>query len=178
MATANQDPQNIGFPMAQVVNFTTTNLSNGTVFSEPHTVSGPTGSFNIPLNAISIGGNKIVVPLTSDSSQGASYLKFHLPQPNSSEFYVTFCEKNNSYSDGYYDYQTGIPSQYRTDLRNWIADNPLGLPSQPTSIPKTLTFTVYGLDTNQTSAAIQYTVRFTGVFGATSGGGSQQFATA
>lgn len=178
MATANQDPANIGFPMAQVVNFTTTDLSNGNVFTEPHTVSGPNGSFTIPLNAINIGGNKVVVPLTSDSSPGASYLKFHLPQPGSSEFYVTFCQKNLSYSDGYYDYQTGIPSQYRTDLRNWIADGTTSFPVQQTSFTKNLVFTVYGIDTNQVSSAIQFTVRFTAVFGSTGGGTRQTRTTA
>lgn len=179
MAVANQSPASIAFPMAQVVNFTTTNLSNGNTFVEPHTVSGPNGSFTVPLNAINIGGNKVVVPLTSDTSPGAYYLKFHMPQPGSSEFYVTFAQKNLSYSDGYYDYTTGIPTDYRSDLRTFIADGATSIPTTPHTRTKTLVFMVYGLDTNQTSAAVQFTVKFTAQFGFTSssGSGSSDFRT-
>jgi len=88
-----------------------------------------------------------------------------MPQPNSSKFYITYAVKNNSYADGYYDYQTGIPSQYRTDLRNFILDAAQSIPQFPTSITKTLVFSVYGLDTNQVSSAIQYKVIFSATFG-------------
>jgi len=54
MAVANQDPASV---LNAVVNFTTTNLSDGDPFVEPHTVSGPNGTFTIPLNAVNIGGN-------------------------------------------------------------------------------------------------------------------------
>jgi hypothetical protein len=167
MATANQDPANIGLPMAQVVNFTTTNLSNGDPFVEPHTVSGPTGSYNVPVSVIPISGNKIVIPLTSDTSAGASFLKLHLPQPNSSAFYVTFCVKNNAMQDGYYDYTTGIPSDYRTDFRLFTLDGANSIPSGGASYSKTLVFQVLGLDTNVASAAIQYTVTLAATFGGT-----------
>jgi len=167
MAQANQDPATIGFPMAQVVNFTTTNLDNGDPFVEPHTVSGPTGSYNVPVSAINIGNNKIVIPLTSNTSPGANFLKLHLPQPNSSEFYVTFCSKTNGSQDGYYDYTTGISSAYRADLRTFCLDGALSIPSQGASYAKTLVFQVLGLDTNVSSAAIQYTVRFSATFGGT-----------
>jgi len=113
----------------------------------------------------------IVVPLTSDTSPGANYLKFHLPQPGSSVFYVTYAQKNNSYADGYYDYQTGIPADYRADLRSFISDGATSIPSGGVTKVKTLVWTVYGLDTNVVSAAIQYTVKFTAVFGGTSRGG-------
>lgn len=162
MAVANQDPENV---LNFAVNFTTTNLDNGDPYVEPHTVSGPTGSFTVPLNAVNISGNKVVVPLTSDTSQGAYYLKFHLPQPGSSVFYVTFAQKNNAMADGYYDYQTGIPSDYRADLRTFCADGTTSFSTTPTTYSKTLVFTVYGLDTNVVSAAVQYTVRFNAVFG-------------
>lgn len=166
MAIANQNPQNV---LHYVVNFTTTNLDNGDAFVEPHSVSGPTpvGTFNIPLNAVTISGNKVVVPLQNTTGTGSYWLKFWLPQPgsNSSAMYVTFCVKNASYADGYYDYQTGIPSAYRGALRGWIFDNfpfNTNTPSGPRS--KKLLFTVYGLDTNKVSSAIPYHVSFVTIF--------------
>lgn len=167
MATANQSPGSI---LNFNVEFTTTDLSNGNLFSEPHTVSGPTGSFTNPLNAVTITGNKVVVPLTSNTSQGSYYLKFHLPQPSASKFYVTFAQKNSNLSDGYYDYTTGIPSDYRTALKTFVNDGSLSVPSTSTVKNKNLKFTVYGLDSNQVSQAIQYTVKFSAIFG-TGGGG-------
>ncbi len=167
MAIANQSPQNV---VNYEIEFTTTNLDNGDTFIEPHTVSGPTpvGSFSIPLNAISITGNKVVVPLQTTTGSGSYWLKFWLPQPGSSKLYVTFAVKNNSYADGYYDYQTGIPSAYRTALRTWIKDNAI-LPVSTVSKVKKLLFTVYGLDTNQVSSAIQFQISFNAVFGASTG---------
>ena len=165
MATANQTPASIGLPMAQPVNFTTTNLDNGNLFTEPHTVSGPTGSFIVPINAVPIGGSKLVIPLTSNTSQGANYLKLHLPQPNSSIFYITFCVKNNEMQDGFYDYNTGIPASYRSDLRVFILDGLISIPSSGVILTKKLVFQVLGLDTNVSSAAIQYTVNLQAVFG-------------
>jgi len=73
MATANQNPANIA--IAEVVNFTTTDLNSSQQFIEPHTVSGPNGSFNVPLNAVPISGNKVVIPLTTNTAQGAKLLK-------------------------------------------------------------------------------------------------------
>jgi hypothetical protein len=163
MAVANQNPENV---LNYVVNFTTTNVSDGQIFEEPHTVSGPNGAFTIPLNAVSISGSKIVVPLTTNTAPGAYYLKLHLPQPGSSKFYVTFAQKNNSMADGYYDYITGIPTDYRSSLRTFIADGITTFPTQPTTYSKSLVFTVYGLDTNQVANAVQYTVRLSAVFGA------------
>ena len=165
MAQANQDPSTIGPTMAKVVNFTTTNLSSGDPFVEPHTVSGPTGSYNVPVSVINIGNGKFVIPLTSDTSAGANYLKLHLPQPNSSDFYVTFCVKNNSLQDGYYDYTTGIPADYRADFRTFCLDGTISIPSQNTPFSKTLVFQVLGLYTNISSAAVQYTVELSAVFG-------------
>jgi hypothetical protein len=173
MATANQAPQNV---LHYAVNFTTTNLDNGDSFVEPHSVSGPTpgGTFNIPLNAVPITGSKVVVPLQTTTGSGSYWLKFWLPQPGSSIMYVTFCVKNNSYADGYYDYQTGIPSAYRTALRTWIRDNVTTNVSSTVTLNKNLLFTVYGLDTNQVSSAIQFRVRFEAIFtGAISTGPSR-----
>ena len=59
-----------------MVEFTTKD-GNGDVFDEPHTVDGPTGSFNNPLNLKVINGNihgpVVVVPLNSKSSTGAYF---------------------------------------------------------------------------------------------------------
>ncbi len=167
MATANQAPANV---INKKVSFTTTNLLNGEVFLEPHTVSGPTpqGTFNIPLNGINITGNKTVIPLTSSTGPGSYWLKIHKPQPGSSALYITFAQKNSAMADGYYDYITGIPTGLRTALRNWIADNPSSLSISPVTYVKSLLFTVYGIDTNQVSSAIQFKVSFKAVIGGTS----------
>jgi len=166
MATQNQDPQNV---YNYEVNFTTTNLSNGDEFIEPHTVSDPNGSFSVPLNFTKPTGNAygsiIVIPMSSNSSNGAYYLKLHLPQPGESKMYVTFAQKNNSMADGYYDYIQGIPEDFRTQLRLWILDGLNQLPVNGISKSKTLVFTVKGIDTNVSSASVQFTVSFGATFG-------------
>jgi hypothetical protein len=166
MAQPNQDPATIGFPMAQRVSFETTDLDFGNPFVEPHTVNvtNSGGATIIPIT-----GNKAVVPLTNSTSAGANFLKLHYPQPGSSDFYVTFCTKTNGSADGYYDYTAGIPAAYRADLRSWILNGALVSFSSSVSITRQIVFTVYGLDTNVVSAAIQYAVKFTGTFG---GGGT------
>jgi hypothetical protein len=163
MAIANQNPINvINYP----VNFTTTNLSNGNTFVEPHTVAGPipSGTFNIPLNGINLAGSKVVVPLQTTTGAGSYWLKFWLPQPGSSVMYITFSIKTNGVADGYYDYQTGIPADFRTALRTWIKDNVSTPISSTVTLQKNLLFTVYGLDTNQVSSAIQFKARFSAIF--------------
>lgn len=170
MAVANGNPANNS--IAKKVTFTTTNLDNGDFFVEPHTVAGPTpaGTFTIPLNGINLGTNKFVVPLQTTTGAGSYWLKFWLPQPNSSIMYVTFCIKTNGVADGYYDYNTGIPSEYRSALRTWIRDN--ATITTTTIVQKSLLFTVYGLDTNQVSSAIQYKVKFSTLFSVGGTGGS------
>ena len=163
MATANQNPANV---LHRKVSFTTTNLDNGDVFDEPYNVSGPTpgGTFNIPLNAVSIVGNKVVVPLQTTTGWGSYWLKFWLPQPGAKVMYVTFAQKNASMADGFYDYITGIPADFRTALRTWAKDNVVTSISTSTTVQKNLVFTVYGLDTNQVSAAIQFKLKFTAIY--------------
>jgi len=165
MATPNENPSNNS--IARKVSFKTINTDNGDIIIEPHTVSGPTpaGTFNIPLNGASIGTNKYVVPLQTTTGLGSYWLKFWLPQPDSDIMYVTFCIKNNSMADGFYDYNTGIPSEYRTALRTWIKDNRLTTKKGAETFKKNLLFTVYGLDTNKISSAIQYQISFTAIFG-------------
>lgn len=162
----NIDPQNA---LNREINFATTNLSNGNQFIEPHTVTLLNGNYNIPLNNSSIQGNPygpcIVVPLTTNINNGAPYLKFHFPQNNESVMYITFAQKNNSMSDGYYDYIQGIPDTYRSALRTWIRDDRPVAFNQPITLPKTLTFNVKGIDTNLASASVTFTVTFQAQFG-------------
>lgn len=172
MATPNQIPTNL---LHRKVSFTTTNLDNGDVFDEPYFVTGPTpgGTFNIPLNALSIVGNKVVIPLQTTTGWGSYWLKVWLPQPESKVMYITFAQKSSSMSDGFYDYITGIPSGYRTALRTWIKDNIPVPVNATTTFQKNLVFTTYGLDTNQVSSAIQFNVKLTSIFGTTGVGGSE-----
>lgn len=162
----NQNPQNV---YNREINFTTTNLSNGNVFSEPHVVTLVNGIYQIPLNQQIINGNQfgpcIVIPLTTNTGFGAPYLKIHLPQNNESVMYVTFAQKNASMVDGYYDYIQGIPESYRTALRNWILDEQSFNSLQTTPLSKKLTFKVKGFDTNQVSASVEFTIEFKAIFG-------------
>jgi hypothetical protein len=168
MATSstNPNPQNV---YNYAINFTTTNLSNGNPFVEPHTVTLQNGSYNIPLNPINIQGNAygpcIVVPLSTNINNGAPYLKFHLPQNDESVMYVTFCIRHTGMNDGYYDYVNGIPDAYRSALRTWIKDDRVTNINATTTLTKTLTFNVKGIDTNVVSATIPFTVTFSATFG-------------
>lgn len=166
--TANQNPANV---VHRKVTFNTTNLSNGDIFDEPYFVNGPTpgGTFNIPLNGVGIVGNKVVVPIQTTTGWGSYWLKFWLPQPGSKIMYVTFAQKNASMADGYYDYITGVPSDYRTALRTWIRDNVATPINSSVTKTKSLVFTSYGLDTNQVSAAIQFKINFTAIFAGNTG---------
>lgn len=169
MATQNQNPQNL---YNRVINFTTTNLSNGQPFEEPHSVTLQNGNYNIPLNDAIIQGNPfgscIVVPLSTNSSNGAPYLKFHLPQNDDSVMYVTFAIKHSGMSDGYYDYVQGIPDNYRTALKNWIKDDRIFNSTDTSPKTKTLKFTVKGVETNSVSSSIQFSITFSAIFGTTS----------
>jgi hypothetical protein len=171
MAQANQDPATV---VNYKVEFTTLNLDNGDPFDEPHTITGPApgGSFNQPLNPININSSKTVVPLSTSTALGSYFLKFHKPQPNSSTMFVTFAQKNASMADGYYDYVSGIPADFRSQLASWITDGRILQNGQTYS--KDLVFDFYGIDTNQVSSAVQYKVRFSTTFNFNSspGGGT------
>jgi len=170
MATANTDPASMNASMARKVKFTTTNLDFATLFDESHVVTGPTSSAAVPLNSLNIGSGKVVVPLTNDTAQGANYIKFHFPKfflntGTESTFYITFCQKNNTMADGYYDFQTGVPDDYITDFRTFVNDGAQSNANFPVSKVKRLFFAVYGADTNQTSLAKQFTTSFTATIG-------------
>jgi len=159
MAIPNENPINV---INYKVNFTTTNLKNGDTFIEPHTASGPVpiGSFNIALNASTISGNKVLVPLQTTTAPGSYWLKFWLPQPNSSVMYVTFAQKNLSMADGYYDFKTGVPDEFRNALTTWIIDNVGYNITQTRTFNKTVKFTVYGLQSNQVSSGTEFRINF------------------
>jgi hypothetical protein len=156
------------------IQFDTTNLDNGTLFPESyHIVTFEnSGAFQ----AVNLPGNRIIIPLTSQTGIGSFWIKLHLPQPNSSDFYVTFCQRatgGNISTATYTDYVNGIPDAYRTALRSFIQQNGSGtivLGTYPLTV--TFIFTVYGQDTNQPSQAQEYQVRFTGIFGGSGGGGT------
>jgi len=144
--------------------FTTSNLDDGTLFQEPFIANGPTGSFNNPLNSVLYGGNKVFIPLTTNTSEGANYLKIWLPQTTSDILYVTFSKKADSMQDGYYDYITGVPDDYRIDFFEWIKDGSTDAITSTVTLRKNLFFTAYGKNTNQTSQAIQIKVEFSAIF--------------
>lgn len=165
----NSLPQNV---LNFSVKFTTTNLDSGTVFSEPFIVTGPSGSFNNALNYTTNGSNKIFIPLTTNTTNGANYLKIWLPQPNSDKIYITFAKKASSMADGYYDYVSGIPTAYRTDLRNWILDGNTIQTNQP-PLKKTLIFGAIGKNTNQVQESIEFRIQLSGIFSSTASSQSQ-----
>jgi hypothetical protein len=150
------------------VSFQTKNTSDNSIFSEVHTISGPTGTNIAPITNAELGPYKLIVPLSNATGNGAPALKIWIPDPNNfpSKMYITYCVKNANMNDGYYDYtQDGLPSTYKTALSNWIAGNPLQVPSGVKT--RDLNFTVWGLDTNQQQQAKPFIVRFRWDFGGT-----------
>lgn len=148
------------------VTFFTQDEISGQNIIEGYNVNGPVNSTItvIPL----AGGNKFVVPLTSDStSPGAPFLKFHFPNGTSNnKMYVTFAVKNSRMADGYYDYKTGIPNTYRNQLRNFII---AGLPfTQIATLngprEKEIRFTSYGSSTNKPAEAVTFKVTFKALY--------------
>jgi len=170
---ANTNPLN---SLHKKISFTTTNLSNGEQFDEKHYVTLLNGTYGIPLNSQIIQGNPygpcIVIPLTTNSGNGSPYLKIHLPQDNESVMYITFSIRHNAMSDGYYDYIQGIPTAYRTALRNWIKDNKLIDLNSTKPTTKSLKFNVRGIDTAQISASLDFYVNFSAVLGLTNNAAS------
>lgn len=167
MSTPNQNPESV---FNFQVQFNTTNINNGNSFSEFYNVSQPTAfqtTFQIPFNFNIISPNKIAIPLQSQTGLGSFWIKLWLPQPSSNKMFITFCVKvNNSlYPDGFYDYKTGIPTNYRNALRTWILDNNLvaGGGGQQT-FNKILQFFVHGTTTNNISESTQFLVRFSATF--------------
>jgi hypothetical protein len=160
MPTANLLPQNI---RNSSVTFSTTDAISGDAVTEPFTVSGPTDTGVIVTNLTT--GNKAVIQLTTSTANGASYLKIHYPQPGGNTVFITYASKDSTWSDGYKDFGTSVTTAFKTDLLNWIR-NARTVSVNNTTLTRTLTFTAYGINTNQSSAARQFTIVFSGVFNA------------
>jgi hypothetical protein len=143
------------------IDFTTTDLSNGNMVIEPHEVTGPT-PINVtnPLNHYSISSN-VYVPLTTNTSQGANYLVFFLPQPGSSKMHVGFATKSSLYEGGYYFYTQGMTTSYRSDFKEFCRDSQdTSFNAGPKNLDKRVKFSVKGIDTNNVSASVEFQVWF------------------
>lgn len=163
---ANENPYTSAQVFKKEVSFSTQDEISSQNIIEGYNVNGP---FNITITSIPLaGGSKFVVPLTSDStSPGAPFLKFHFPNGTSgNKLYVTFAVKNSRMADGYYDYKTGIPSTYRTQLRNFIVSPINSVQFNNLSGPreKAIRFTTYGSSTNKPAEAVTFYVTFKAVY--------------
>ena len=164
MSVANTSPVNI--TLKRTVTFSTTDQNTGNPVAEGFTVYGPVAP---GVSAVFLS-NKAVVPLTNSGGNGSPFLKFWFPDPSSGNtMYVTYAVANSSMADGYYDYQTGVPSAYLTALRSWINTNPATGAQYTNNVAtirsRTLRFNVYGSSTNQIANAKTFYVTFTGTFG-------------
>lgn len=170
----NLAPQNV---VHRKVTVGTTNSE--TLIPEGHKIYGPYAQditvANLPI------GQKKVIPLTDNTGEGAHFLKLTFPNPtettsvDSSTLYITFCRKDATYTDGYRDYITALPTSYINDLKHWIDNGRAPLQSSQIRYRK-LVFTTYGRQTLQPQNALTFEVRFnyTGVVigsGAPSSGG-------
>lgn len=162
---ANPNPATI---FNKKVIFSTLDTITGNQVSEGYNVSNPSAA-GITVVTLA-GGTKAVVPLSTSTGSGSPYLKFHFPQGSANTMYITFCVKNSYMTDGYYDYTTGIPSTYRTALRNWIKGPGLVITSGTKT--KSLKFTAYGTSTNKPQEAVTFYVNFQALFSASVSSGS------
>ena len=143
------------------VSFSTLDTITGNEILEGYIVSNPSHA-GITVVGLA-GGNKAVVPLSTATGNGSPYLKFHFPSgPSANTMYITFCVKNTTMVDGFYDYKTGIPSSYRTSLRSWIrgTGNLLFIGTKT----KSLKFTSYGSGTNKPQEAVTFYTNFQALF--------------
>ena len=164
-STLNLPSSNITFK--QSVSFSTIDQNNNNAaFLEGFKISGPSG---IGVSPIFIaGGTKCVIPLSTSSGNGAPYLKIWFPQNSGTILTLTYCVANSASPDGYYDYQTGVPTIYYNALRAWINL----VPASPTSLtgpggtPKTrsLKFSSYGTSTNKPANSVTFYINFQGTF--------------
>jgi len=175
MATPNQSPEKI---FHKEITFSTIDEISGKNILEGYNVSGP---FNNTINSILlVGGRKSVVPLSSESGEGAPYLKFHFPNGTSSnKIYLTFAVKNMEMEDGYYDYTTGIPDDYRSKLKDFIISHLSSneqIKANGTK-SKALRFTAYGSSTNKPAEAVTLYFTFSAVFSSSVAGNNNSSAT-
>jgi len=173
MPTSSTPNLNPGAILHTRVDFSAIDVTSNSPISEPFTVSGPSGTGIIVVNLPT--ANKAVIQLTNSTSAGASYLKIHYPQPSNNKLYVTYAKKNSIFTDGYEDFNTTISAAFKADLLNWIKNG--RTVTTTTTLTRTLTFSAYGLNTNQPSASVQFTIVFSAVFSGVvvpSGGGASR----
>ena len=166
MATIpNINPYTSALVFKKEIQFSTTDEISGQAIIEGYNVSGP---FNSTITSITLaGGKKCVVPISSDTGSGAPYLKFHFPNGTSSDkIYLTFAVKNSQMADGYYDYKTGIPTAYRSKLKQFIISHlsPSAQMAANGTKTKALRFTTYGSSTNKPAEAVTFYFTFSGLF--------------
>lgn len=153
------------------IKLSTIRISDGTAVQEPYDVSWIPITFNMPLNTMSLPASsnpnevqksvKYIVPLTDPN--GKFFIKFHFPV-DSGDMYITYSEKNTEMADGYWDYKSLVKQEFINEFHTFVADGRLAKPSNyPYS--KTLKFSAYGLDTNQSSVAVQFSVEFKSLTG-------------
>lgn len=177
---ANNSPTGVVNRMV-IVNSST----NGSSIQEGHVVFGPVGQNVVSTSILGQGvhTNRKVIPLTTNVGEGAPFLKFTLPRPESYNnmlniapfvrIIVTFCVKDSYYKDGYRDFVTSIPQNYIDSLKSWI-DNGLNPLNNSFVRYRQLSFTSYGLNTAQIQNAVTFYLRFnyTGLPGVGSQSGS------
>lgn len=159
MAT-NPQPASI---LNRKIQFGTVNNTNGNVIQEPFRVFGPYAQ-GVQATWLRTG-TKAVIPLTTETGEGAYFLKLHFPNTSSTSptinrtMYITFCQKNNAYDDGYKDFIQRVPPAYITALKKWI-DNGRAPSTSGVIRYRKLSFTAYGQQTSRVNNAVSFEVRF------------------
>lgn len=95
--------------------------------------------------------------------EGTDYgLKFHLPQANEKNMYITFCKKNVNYHDGWEDYTTTtLPSEYTTAFASWAHTFPVQKPATMTgSLSTTLRFKSSGRQSTGMDNVLTFKITF------------------
>lgn len=138
-------------------------LNNGNILSEPFKVYGPYGQ-GVKVTELK-SGDKVVIPLTNETGEGAFFLKIHYPNTSQSNaatnrtIYFTFCRKDSSYDDGYRDYISRVPQEYVDAMKTWIDNGRAPLTSGSVRYRK-LSFIAYGMETAQVKNAEGFEARF------------------
>lgn len=159
MAT-NPQPASI---LNRKVQFGTVNNTNGNTIDEPFRVFGPYAQ-GVQVTWLRTG-TKAVIPLTTETGEGSYFLKLHYPNTSSTSatinrtMYVTFCQKNNTYDDGYKDFIQRVPEGYMVALRKWI-DNGRAPSTSGVIRYRKLSFTAYGQKTSRVNNAVSFEMHF------------------
>lgn len=162
-ASLNLPNTNIIFKQSVIFSTIDQNNNNAAV-AEGYNISGPSCIGVTPI--FIAGGTKCVIPLSTASGNGAPYLKIWFPQNGGNILTLTYCVANSSSPDGYYDYQTGVPTSYYNALRAWVNLVPstiIGLGGTPKT--RSLKFSSYGKSTNKPANSVTFYINFQGTFG-------------